>query len=244
MASKNEIKKFWDKRASEFGKSMSATLRETHLRKLEIKTMIRVMRRIKPSMILELGCGNGYATFKYAEKFPEMRILATDYSEKMIDLAQKNYQRENIAYKIWDITEPDELPFSTKNFDLIFSQRVIQNLPSWGEQKKVINNLINLLADNGLLILMECSKEGVNQLNKWRNIIGKKPIDGIIPWHNKFLEDSILNKEFSQNLVKIIYFSSTYMFITRLISQKLAKIAWLLPPIGKFGYDRIYVFKR
>ncbi len=244
MASKNEIKKFWDKRASEFGKSMFATLRETYLRKLEIITMIRILGGIKSSIVLELGCGNGYATFKYAEKFPQMKILATDYSEKMIDIAQKNYKRENITYKVWDITESDESPFAIKNFDLIFSQRVIQNLPSWGVQKKVINNLINLLADNGLLILMECSEEGENQLNRWRNMIGKKPIDGIIPWHNKFLKDSILNKEFGRNFIKVIYFSSTYMFITRLISQKLAKIAWLLPAIGKFGYDRIYVFKR
>lgn len=241
MVDKNRIKEFWDKRAVEFGKSMHATLGETHLRELEIRTMIRVLKRVNPSLVLEIGCGNGYSTFIYAEKFPKMKIIATDYSKKMIDTAKENYHRKNIQYEIWDITQPNEFPFETKKFDLVFSQRVIQNLPSWKIQRKVITNLISMLTDNGRLCLMECSEEGVNQLNKWRKRIGRGPINGIIPWHNKFIDDSKIKEEFGKNSDKIVYFSSTYMFITRLVWRKLGRIAWLLPSVGEFGYDRMYV---
>jgi ubiquinone/menaquinone biosynthesis C-methylase UbiE len=241
---KNKIKEFWEQRATDFGKSMHATLGETYLRKLEIRTMLRILKRLNPSSILEIGSGNGYSTFIYAKKFPSVKIFATDYSEKMLNIAKENYARENIAYKKWDITQPNEFPFEKKKFDFIFSQRVIQNLPSWEMQKETINFLISLLGDKGILCLMECSEEGVNELNQWRERFFRKPIDGIIPWHNKFLEDTKLEKEFDKNLIKIFYFSSSYMFISRIISHRFGKIAWLLPPIGKFGYDRAYFFRR
>lgn len=237
------IKEFWDERAVEYGKSMQATLREVYLRKLEIKTMLKILKRVNPSLVLEIGCGNGYSTFIYAKMFPKIKIIATDYSEAMIDIAKENYERKNIGYGVWDITQPHEFPFETTKFDFIFSQRVIQNLPSWEMQRKAINDLINMLANNGQLCIMECSEEGVNQLNKWRTRIGRRTINGIIPWHNKFINDLKIKEEFSNNLNKIIYFSSTYMFITRLIHYRLNKIAWLLPSFGNFGYDRIYIFR-
>lgn len=244
MTSENEIKKFWDERAKKFNNSMCATLGETYLRKLEIKSLLKILKQERPLRVLEIGCGNGYSTFIYAEKFPKMRIIATDYSEKMIDVAKKSYMRKNIEYKVWDITEFNKLPFKSREFDLIFSQRVIQNLPLWETQKDVIKNLINMLTNNGQLCLMECSENGVTQLNKCRKQIGKRSINGIIPWHNKFINDQKLKEEFEENLTKIICFSSSYMFITRLICHKLDRIAWLMPSIGKFGYDRIYIFKR
>lgn len=244
MADENKIRNFWDQRAIEFGKSMKATLRERYLRKLEIRTMLKIIRGLKPSTVLEIGCGNGFSTSIYADKFPEMKILATDYSREMLNIAKKNYARENIVYEEWDVTQPNKFPFEKNSFDFIFSQRIIQNLPSWEIQKDTIYYLTSMLGAKGVLCLMECSEEGVNQLNKWRKRFGRKPIDGIIPWHNKFIEDSKLKNEFRKNLVNIFYFSSSYMIITRIISSKLKKIAWLVPPLGKFGYDRVYIFRR
>jgi ubiquinone/menaquinone biosynthesis C-methylase UbiE len=244
MVDEDKIKNFWDQRAVEFGKSLKATLRETYLRKLEIRTMLNIIKRVKPSAALEIGCGNGFSTSVYADKFPKMKIFATDYSQKMLNVAKKDYARNNIVYGQWDITQPSEFPFEQKTFEFIFSQRVIQNLTSWEIQKDAIDYLISMLGAKGVLCLMECSKEGVNQLNEWRRRFGRKQIDGIIPWHNKFLEDTKVKNEFQNNLVNVFYFSSSYMFITRIVSSKLKRIAWLVPPVGKFGYDRVYIFRR
>jgi ubiquinone/menaquinone biosynthesis C-methylase UbiE len=242
MAEKS-VKDFWDEKATAYGKSMRATLGEIHLRRLEIRTLLNILKRQIPSAVLEIGCGNGFSTFAYAEALPQTRFIATDYSDKMLEVAHNYYHRENIEYLRWDITDIESCPITQQTFDVIFSQRVIQNLPSWQVQMNVITNLITKLTDEGRLYLMECSEEGVSQLNRWRTRIGRKPIDTIIPWHNKFLRDSEMKAAFHGNLIETVYFSSTYMFITRLISGRLSKIAWLLPPWGRFGYDRIYVFK-
>lgn len=241
MVNKEAIKEFWENRAKEYGKSMCATLGETYLRKLEIKTMVNIIKKNKPDSVLEIGCGNGYSTSIYAERFPKMKMFATDYSKKMIDLAKSYYQKNNVIYDVWDVTQPSEYPFKIDKYDLIFSQRVIQNLPTWEMQKNTIRHLISMLKDNGKLCIMECSEEGVDQLNNARKKIRRPRIDGIIPWHNKFISDKKMMEEFADNINEITHFSATYMFITRLISMRLAKYAWLLPPIGKFGYDKVFV---
>ncbi|MBN2027799.1 MAG: class I SAM-dependent methyltransferase [Actinobacteria bacterium] len=244
MDEKDRIREFWDGRAEQFGASMRATLGEVHLRELEIRTMRSILARRKLSTVLEIGCGNGYSTFIYAKEFPDMKIYATDFSQPLIDIAAEHYANDNIAYALWDITDEGAFPFDIAKFDLIFSQRVIQNLPTWDEQKKVIGSLQGRLEDGGSLVLMECSEEGVEQLNRWRKILRKEPIEGIIPWHNKFIMDSVLKEEFGGDLVKVKYFSSSYMLATRLITERLAKFAWRFPSVGWFGYDRIYVFRK
>lgn len=243
MEKKEKIREFWDEKAECFGPSIQATLGEIYLRKLEIRTMYNILARQKPPLVLEIGCGNGFSTFVYAKKLPYSKIFAVDYSERLLDVAKRHYSRENIEYQLWDVTETEIFPFDTKEFDVIFSQRVIQNLTSWNEQKEVIKDLLNRLKSTGVLVLMECSEEGVEQLNTLRLKTGREPIKGIIPWHNTFIKDSSLREEFYSSLVKIGYFSSTYMFLTRIISSRLAKIAWLFPPIGRFGYDRIYILR-
>lgn len=238
-----KIKAYWNKRAIIYKESANATLSETPLRRIEIKKMIGLLKKYKPSQTLEIGCGNGYSTSIYASKFSRMKIFATDFSENMLKIANKKYKKRNIRYSFWDISQPKKFPYKIKSFDLIFSQRVIQNLPSWNIQKIVIKNLLGMLNEKGVLILMECAKDGVKQVNNFRRVLGQDKLKGIIPWHNKFLEDKKMKKKFENNLIEISHFASTYMFLTRIISFKMSEIVQLFPSIGKFGYSRVYILK-
>lgn len=50
-----------------------------------------LLQNLKPgSAILELGCGPGNITRYLLDKRPDLKILATDFSEKMVELATKN----------------------------------------------------------------------------------------------------------------------------------------------------------
>ena len=42
------------------------------------------------------------------------------------------------------------------------------------------------------MLMMECSKDGVGQLNGLRRRLGLKPIEGIEPWHNAFMRDETI----------------------------------------------------
>ena len=232
-----EIKKFWDTRAKEYGADRQATLREKYLRLLEIKTMKRLIRRYSPKRVLDVGCGNGYSTNLYAREFPDIEFVGMDYSEEMIQHARTSAV-PNCHFFVGDVL--DRASLTEGDFDIILSQRCLQNLPDYELQQKAIGNLLTHKNPDGHMLLMECSKDGVAQLNGLRMRMGKKPIENIEPWHNNFFEDRLLRADFG---AEILYFSSTYMLFAKVIHSRLSPLGYLLPALGKFGYDRLYIIK-
>lgn len=232
-----DIKQFWDTRAKEYRNSWQATLGEQYLRLLEINTMKRFIRCYTPKRVLDVGCGNGYSTKLYALEFPSIRFFGMDYSEEMVRCAKRS-SASNCIFFVGDVTDVET--FEEGCYDLIITQRCLQNLPDYESQRSAINNLLMRKNSNGHLLLMECSKDGVAQLNEMRAILGKKPIDNIEPWHNNFFVDRLLCDDFG---AKIVYFSSTYMFLAKVIHSRFSYIGHILPSIGKFGYNRLYIIK-
>jgi len=232
-----EIKKFWDTRAKEYGGDWQATLGEKYLRLLEIKTMKKFIKRYTPKRLLDVGCGNGYSTKMYADEFPSIQFFGMDYSEEMIQYAQKS-PIPNCSFFVGDVL--DGASFKEGEFDIIMTQRCLQNLPDYECQRRAINNLLMRKSPDGHLLLMECSKDGVAQFNQLCVMMGKKPVDNLEPWHNNFFVDKSLQEDFG---AEIVYFSSTYMFLAKVMHPGLSMLGYLLPPIGKFGYDRLYIIK-
>ena len=231
----NDIRSFWDDRARQFGSKARATLNESPLRRLEIRTMIGQIAACRPRRVLDVGCGNGFSTKQFAARFPEIEFFGVDYSEEMIRHAGDDGS-DNCRFMVADVLKPQTLPKGT--FDLIITQRCLQNIPDYSLQKQAIENLRKLLSSPGKLLLMECSKNGVRQLNKVRLALGRETIGNIQPWHNRFFLDGRMVRCYG---AKIIHFSSTYMFLVKVVHPRLAKIALVLPPVGRFGYDKLYV---
>jgi ubiquinone/menaquinone biosynthesis C-methylase UbiE len=233
-----DIMRFWDKRAEEYGESWKATLGEKYLRMLEIKTMIKFIKLYNPMTVLDAGCGNGYSTKIYARKFPKIDFSGIDYSELMI-LHTKKTLLKNCKFFIGDVLQPDTLP--KKTFDMVMTQRCIQNITDYTSQYNAIKNLLSKVSEGGHLLLMECSKDGVQKLNQLRVKFGEKIQNNIEPWHNNFFDDKRLTEDFKAH---IFHFSSTYMFLSRVIYPRLPLLGYILPPIGCFGYDKLYIIKK
>jgi len=232
-----QIRGFWDERARKFGVSQRATLGETYLRHVEIRSMLARLKRLGPQRVLDVGCGNGFSTRTYAMALPGTHFVGIDFSPEMIRVAQEQ-PMANVTFAQADVTDPASLPAGP--FDVVYTQRCIQNLPDYGTQCRAIDNLLALCAPDGLLILNECSRVGVEQLNGLRKCLFLKPIEGIEPWHNCFMIDSQLQRDFG---ARVEYISSTYMFLAKIIHKRLAKYAKHLPSVGRFGYDRFYLIR-
>jgi SAM-dependent methyltransferase len=233
----DKIRDYWDQRGREFGEDGRATLGERHLRELEIRVMIRFLNKLKPFRVLDVGCGNGYSTKKFGNAFPRTEFLGMDYSQEMINAANR-VRVQNCRFVRGDVLQPETIPPGA--FDVILTQRCLQNLPTYDLQRRAIGNLLDKLTPAGTLLLMECSKDGVLQLNSWRIVLRKKPIDDIEPWYNNFFSDAALMTDFG---AKVVHFSSSYMFISKLIHPRLSFLGLVLPQLGWFGYDKLYVLR-
>jgi SAM-dependent methyltransferase len=231
------IRSFWDDRARQFGADGRATLRETHLREVEVRTMMRKLRDLRPGSALDVGCGNGWSTKQYARRFPGTEFVGVDFSGEMIRHA-RDAAPPNCRFMQADVLDAASLPRGP--FDVVMTQRCIQNVPGWETQKRAIRNLMAVRSRRGVLLLMECSKDGVAQLNGLRTFLGLPAIDGIEPWHNTFLRDRLMIDEFG---TAVECFASTYMFLAKVVHKRLSYVARYLPALGRFGYDRLYIIR-
>jgi tRNA G46 methylase TrmB len=73
----NEIKKYWNERASEFKTSPEATTNDYYMRQLEIETLKSKIKIYQQDInnIADVGCGNGYSTIELAKQFPKIQFF-------------------------------------------------------------------------------------------------------------------------------------------------------------------------
>lgn len=251
-------KEFWNERAS---LGNLAGTNDFIAKKLEMDSIAKYIdRKDEEISILDFGCGNAVTILHLASLCPKAKILGIDFSENMIEDAQKKIQEHNLQDRIsFMVGTQDILNNLNEKFDYIYTERCLINLDSWQEQKNTIYNLTKLLKDNGIYIMCESSLDGLNKINEYRQIFSLPVIK--YPWHNIYFENKNIEemlKEDKVSLITLDHFSSTYYFVSRVLNAKLAydqgeepkydsplnKIAIDLPSINDVGQGKIWVFKQ
>lgn len=98
---------------------------------------------IRPTTILDIGCGPGNSTNRLAKYFPDADILGVDSSDNMLAKAEKTYP----YLKFQKCLIPDELD-SLENYDLIFSNACLHWIP---DHESLLPKLMSKLNDGGML---------------------------------------------------------------------------------------------
>ena len=248
-----DIEKFWNDRAELGPEAGTADLIAKQLEMEAIASYVKDGLRV-----LEVGCGNGQTAFELARRY-DINILGIDVASKMIEAANALLADQKLKGSIkFQVGNAPSLENITGKFDLIFSERVLINLPDWPAQKLAISNIINLLADNGLYVMCENSQDGLDEINSLRERLGLPAIK--VPWHNRyFRDDEISQTQFpGAALEGVRYYSSTYYFLSRVVNAWLAaqegkepaydapinQLALRLPPLGNLGQGRIWLWRK
>jgi len=169
---KQENKSFWNNRAETEGLKESATSNEKYLRDLEIKTIIEYLRKFNPKKIYDIGCGNGFSTFFYAEEFAEKTFVGLDYAQNMIASAKErlgSLHHNNLTFDVGDITN---LELASDSADFIMTSRVFINLQNFDNQIKAVKECSRVLKPGGHLLLLESVSQSYENLNKYRKKYG------------------------------------------------------------------------
>jgi ubiquinone/menaquinone biosynthesis C-methylase UbiE len=248
-----KIRDFWNKQAN-FGKWAGS--RDLIAKELEIEAIATYISEW--TEILDFGCGNGITAMELARRY-NVRILGIDYAEEMIREAEKLREgvvlKGTVNFRVGDIMSLAEIG---NNFDTIYTERMIINLPDWQSQKEAIISIVSLLKPGGAYLMCENSQDALNKINSFRARIDLPKISP--PWHNRYLNDNeILALTLPDiKLERIDYYSSTYYFLSRIVNAWLAQqngtepdydspvnhLALRLPPYGDLGQGRIWVWRK
>jgi SAM-dependent methyltransferase len=252
---------FWEARSS---LGLAAGSGDTNLKWLEIDAISKSVGQ--PSTVLDAGCGNGITLASLAAALPDCFFFGFDYSQGMVNAA-KNLMQERTFFDRVSICQASLLdPFPStltsldipKNgFDCIYTERSIINLDTLDQQSQAVQALWSMVAQGGRLILCEAFLDGLSEINFYREAAGLEHI--IPPWHNRYLSLSELNHLLPHaNKPKVVEFSGTYYFISRVIHARecllegrdpsydssINKLSLDLPSLPLFGQSKIVIFEK
>ena len=186
MTPDDQVHGFWDERARmERLAPGEVTHHDVWQRWLEIET---TKRYLAPDMrLLDVGCGNGFATREYA---PLVRqSIGIDYSASMIRRAiTEAVGTARLSFHQVDVLELSPERFGT--FDTAITTRCLINLPRWEDQQRALDNIASVLRPGGRLIFIEGWAQGRGRLNELRRKVGLSEMPKV--WHNIDFDDQIL----------------------------------------------------
>jgi ubiquinone/menaquinone biosynthesis C-methylase UbiE len=232
-----EIKAYWDQRAFNAAESPKATTDDIYLRELEIKTFTQAIRGLDladGSVVVDIGCGDGFTTCHIAAQFPQLKFIGVDYSQAMITTARMRLSNipkladQYLEFRVGDATSIETL-FASNSVDVVLTDRCLINLASPLAQYDAIRQIYKILRAKGYYLGIENFTSGQEELNKARTAIGLMEIP--VRWHNLFFKED----EFRDTLqslysdINIINFSSAYYYATRVIYSKYCQMLDIEP---------------
>jgi ubiquinone/menaquinone biosynthesis C-methylase UbiE len=255
----DRILEYWDNQGKVYKSDHTASWGDINAINLEIETIGKYIRG--GDDVLDVGCANGFSTFKHLDKNIST-IVGVDFSPSMIvaaNLAKKDYPEysKQIEFKEGDIRNLD---FDDETFDVVYTTRVLINLPTWEEQKLGIKECLRVCDSGGTVIFSEGFWEPLVLLNSMRLLVGLDPL--VEHDFNRYIKKSRL-EEFlkEQNLsFECVDFSSIYYlgsrFLREILTDKVALDGFsnsfnnLFYDIetkysgGGFGIQQAYVIKK
>jgi ubiquinone/menaquinone biosynthesis C-methylase UbiE len=214
----NFIQQFWNDQAKKFKGSPKASWGDNFALELEHKNISDHI--VDGDNVLDAGCANGFASIRHATE-KKVNVTGIDYAESMIDHALQNLSDTdltNVNFSHGDITS---LKFPDESFDVVYTTRVLINLPNWEEQKKGILECIRVTKKGGKIVLSEGFFEPFMKLNSIRNVFGLSSLEE----HdfNRYIKKYRIEKFLSDNGLEYqnIDFSSIYYLGSRVMRDLL-----------------------
>lgn len=234
----NIIEEYWEQQAETHGDSHWASWGDNYAIDLEIENIGRHIS--DGDQVLDVGCANGFSTTTHLGKNIQS-IVGVDFSAKMIAQAQERAKNTDHDGRLrFEVGDVRKLRFPDQSFDVVYTTRVLINLPTWGEQLKGINECIRVCRNGGKIIFSESFWEPMTLLNAMRALVRLPPL--VEHDFNRYLKMHKLTTHLQTQAMRyeIIDFSSVYYLGSRLL-RELVTIPEDYPgysnPINKIFYE-------
>lgn len=140
--------------------------------------------------VLDIGCGPGLLLHDIYQKYGSNMLFALDLSLVMLEKAKTNLASvpsERVQFIAQHMQENYSLP---ENLDLILSSRVMR---SFENQWDILSEIYRSLNKEGILVLLDWSKESIYSYEKYLNMERKHSPEEIIMLHRNFSRYDLLD---------------------------------------------------
>jgi ubiquinone/menaquinone biosynthesis C-methylase UbiE len=98
--------------------------------------------------VLEIGSGSGAMAAELLQRFPDVRLTATDYDDSMVEVARDRLREfgDRVEVKQADATQ---LPFPDELFDAVVSLIMLHHVIDW---EKALAEAVRVLRPGGRLL--------------------------------------------------------------------------------------------
>lgn len=166
---------YWQSQAAKHHASHWASWGDKWMIDLEIETIGKEIR--EGDVVLDVGCANGHAASQQLARRKPRAVIGVDFSENMIAAANEVKARDglgdNITFETGDIRK---LRFPDDTFDVVYTTRVLINLPTWASQCDGMRECIRVARPGGKIVFSEGFWEPLVLLNAMRALAGLPPL--------------------------------------------------------------------
>jgi ubiquinone/menaquinone biosynthesis C-methylase UbiE len=90
------------------------------------RTLDELLGQATPNAVLDVGCGEGVLVHKWAQRYPQSRIVGIDLEAPDIQAGWAQHQAPNIEYRV---LKAENLPFADGEFTLASAIEVLEHVP-------------------------------------------------------------------------------------------------------------------
>ncbi|MCF6319268.1 MAG: methyltransferase domain-containing protein, partial [Proteobacteria bacterium] len=164
--------------------------------------------KLKPTHIIDLGCGTGWAIPEILKLFPDTKISALDFSQAMLNEIDTNNGVDVFCADVHD------LPFDDNSVDVVFSNMLLH----WSNEQDVFAEAMRVLKPGGLLIMSCLGETSLVELKQaWLNVDKQSHVHDFPALHN--LGDDLLKQGFAEVVVNAEIITLTYKHIIALMKD-------------------------
>jgi len=118
------------------------------------KNLIDRIMACKPKAVLDIASGTGDIALKMAAALPEARIVASDFSPAMLEVAKRRAEQAGLANMEIDQQDATKLSFEDGSFDVSCVSFGLRNMPDYGQ---AISEMVRVLRPGGMFFCLDAS---------------------------------------------------------------------------------------
>lgn len=198
QSEKNRIQKHFDAKAICYESSavLQRNVCDELLQRLDLTS-------IKPTVVLDVGCGTGWGTQGLLKKYKKAKILSLDISPEM--LKQTKSKGGWLRKPKLICADAEDIPLEDESVDLIFSSLMLQ----WCDYKKVFAEFKRILKPDGLLMFSTFGPDTLKELKKsWAQVDDNAHVNEFTDMHD--LGDELIHAGLAEPVMDMDVLTLTY----------------------------------